>query len=816
MADYRTIYLISTTISAGYLKDLRDNISTDLYDELFLNEYTSFNHEVLPVDQSILILDVSSGGIKSINKFYKLIKESSAYVILFLMDNSSESSLSQLIELSHSGIIYSPFDSSKISFIIQSSLYRFNSFRRVENKLNLHIGECRENDKKLKEFDSIFQIYRLVDHEKDIDSLLRQAVPVISKAFHSRMSIRVSFNEQIYQTENFKVSSRKLSDVLINQEGFSGILEMYVKDEDLEKFSITIEELNIFSTIRSLLSKALEGHVFEEISRVNYEYSIIIYHLFRAFTNNKYSNIRELFNEAIGKIGDFLQPNSCFIITYQDIHMQKTNIYSTNPISISVKNEIETMLLSIFNRSLENVDDKAQFIERNGSSYIIIPFFKKNKISGFCILSYREEKKLTPFFNINSFNMLSEYLSLSLTSVENLDSIKSFQQAIEQSPSSIVITDLKGIITYVNPHFEKVTGYSLSEIKGQKPRILKSDLYERSFYQELWDQISSGNLWHGKFKNKCKDGSIIWESASISPMHNSAGKMFGYIAINEDITQQVKNEDHLKQINEKLISAQSSLVNEEKLASIGRLAAGVAHELNNPIGFINSNFRSIKRYISKFKELLEHEDFVISDKLKELYQVDFILEDLFEILDESDEGFGRIINIINSLRSFSRIDEDHKASFVNLNDLIKTTLVVARNEIKYSANLHLEYGDIPSVYCIAGEINQVLLNIIVNAAQAVKEENNKNLGNIYICTETDGKYVTCRIKDDGPGISDDDKQKIFDPFYTTKAVGKGTGLGLSISYDIIVTKHKGSLSILDAAEGGAEFVVTIPIGEENE
>jgi PAS domain S-box-containing protein len=412
--------------------------------------------------------------------------------------------------------------------------------------------------------------------------------------------------------------------------------------------------------------------------------------------------------------------------------------------------------------------------------------------------------------------MISEYLSLACTSLDNLNSIKSYKQAIEQSPSSILITDLKGYIRYVNPHFEKVTGYSLSEVRGKTPRILKSGLQDESFYKQLWERISSGDSWHGTFQNKCKDGSIIWEAASISPIFNNAGKMFAYIGIKEDITKRVVDEERLKSMNEKLISTQSTLVKEEKLASIGRLAAGVAHELNNPIGFINSNFRSLKRYITKFKELFEEKDFNLSEELKELYQVDYIFEDIFDILNESDDGFSRIINIVNSLRSFSRIDESKNLLFVNLNELIETTLVVARNEIKYSANIHLALGEIPSVNCVVGEINQVLLNLIVNASQAVASLEKEELGNIYISTETDGQSVICRIEDDGPGISDEDKLKIFDPFYTTKPVGKGTGLGLSISYDIIVNKHKGSISLSKSAYGGAGFIITLPLGEQHD
>ncbi len=196
-------------------------------------------------------------------------------------------------------------------------------------------------------------------------------------------------------------------------------------------------------------------------------------------------------------------------------------------------------------------------------------------------------------------------------------------------------------------------------------------------------------------------------------------------------------------------------------------------------------------------------------------KIDFIMKDMDELLQESYDGFERVINIVNSLRSFSRIDQLKSFVPYDLNDAIKTTLTIARNEIKYSADVECNYGAIPGTMCNSSEINQVILNLLINASQAIKDSGLQGRGKISIKTYQKENNICCEIRDTGPGIPDEVIGNIFDPFFTTKPVGEGTGLGLNISYDIIVKKHNGVLIASNYKNGGAVFTFKLPIITEN-
>ncbi|MCK5172313.1 MAG: histidine kinase, partial [Planctomycetes bacterium] len=289
----------------------------------------------------------------------------------------------------------------------------------------------------------------------------------------------------------------------------------------------------------------------------------------------------------------------------------------------------------------------------------------------------------------------------------------------------------------------------------------------------------------------------------------------------------------LEETNKEIKEVQSQVVQNEKLASIGQLAAGVAHEMNNPVGFVASNFETLENYVNKFKSIMDMYSDLMgqietsgeaelkkkADDIKESrddMKMDFILEDIQELFSDSKEGLGRITGIIQNLRDFSRIDQANDISEYGLNDGIETTLVVARNELKYNCNVKTEFSELPYIFCNSGQINQVLLNILVNAAQAIKSRERKGNGTITIRTYATETQVVCEISDDGLGIPPDKISKIFDPFFTTKPVGKGTGLGLSVSHDIIVNKHKGKILVDSTVGKGTIFTIKLPIKWENQ
>lgn len=309
--------------------------------------------------------------------------------------------------------------------------------------------------------------------------------------------------------------------------------------------------------------------------------------------------------------------------------------------------------------------------------------------------------------------------------------------------------------------------------------------------------------------------------------------------LNREITERRKAEENvrhayedLEKANQELKEMQSQLVQSEKLSSIGQLAAGVAHEMNTPVGFVASNFETLENYMGKFQELLQMYDelfekietsdkAVLLDRVDAIsksrneMKIDFIMEDLSVLFNDSREGIDRVTRIVQNLRDFSRIDQPENFDIYNINDGIKTTLVVAQNEIKNDADVEMELSEVPDIICNTGQINQVLLNIIMNATQAIKSQERNDKGTITIRTYTMDGDVVCEISDDGPGIEPDWLDKIFDPFFTTKPIGQGTGLGLSISYDIIVNKHKGILLVDNSVGNGTKFTIKLSINKKS-
>ena len=273
----------------------------------------------------------------------------------------------------------------------------------------------------------------------------------------------------------------------------------------------------------------------------------------------------------------------------------------------------------------------------------------------------------------------------------------------------------------------------------------------------------------------------------------------------------------LTELNEKLSRAQAQLLQSEKLASIGQLAAGVAHEINNPISFVFSNFGTLQTYISDLLRVLfsyEQAERFITDadalrriaSLREQVDLDFVVSDVRILMAESREGIERVRKIVADLKDFSRVDSHQDWQWTNLHHGIDSTLNIVNNEVKYKADIVKEYGDIPDVECLPSQINQVIMNLVVNGAQAIQGPR----GRITIRSGTDGDHVWIEIADTGCGIPPAIRSRIFYPFFTTKPIGTGTGLGLSLSYGII-QKHGGRIEV-DSEEGaGTTFRIHLPV-----
>ena len=270
-------------------------------------------------------------------------------------------------------------------------------------------------------------------------------------------------------------------------------------------------------------------------------------------------------------------------------------------------------------------------------------------------------------------------------------------------------------------------------------------------------------------------------------------------------------QDELTALLKKVEEAQQQLLQSEKMAAIGQLAAGVAHEINNPTGFVNSNLGTLKTYSAQMLKLLDtYEKLGIKgeqsaiDAARAEADIDFLREDLPALLEESQEGLSRVTRIVQDLKDFAHVDQSGYQR-ADLNAAMESTLNVVWSELKYKAEVLRELGDIPEIDCVPAQINQVFMNLLVNAAQAIE-----TTGRITVRSGFENEHVWFEVADTGKGMPEEVKKRIFEPFYTTKPVGKSTGLGLSISYDIIVKKHGGRIDVASEPEHGTCFRLWLP------
>ncbi len=442
------------------------------------------------------------------------------------------------------------------------------------------------------------------------------------------------------------------------------------------------------------------------------------------------------------------------------------------------------------------------------------------------------------------------------TAQANLDGV------INNSTAAICLKDRQGRYLMVNEQFVTLFGLQQTQILGRSD----IDLFgkEAAAHFTLNDQLVLDSGESGEFEEvHPHEDNIHTFIASKFPLRDGTQNIVGVGAILTDITSRIQVEQELQQayalmerrveertgalsktlvqmereiderilaqnalehekaeqkaLIEKLEEAQNQLLQAEKMAAIGQLAAGVAHEINNPVGYINSNLGSLSRYLNDIEELLQiyqsHEDSLDEQarlelgKLKQGMDFEFMLEDLGSLLAESKEGVERVSKIVKDLKDFSHIDSG-EWEMADLKQCMDSTLNVVWNELKYKCEVVREYGEQPEVRCLASQINQVFMNLLVNAAHAIKER-----GTVTIrsgCGDDDDHMVWIEVEDTGCGMTEVQQKRVFEPFFTTKPVGKGTGLGLSLSYGII-EKHQGRIDLFSKPGQGTRFRIWLPV-----
>ncbi len=377
----------------------------------------------------------------------------------------------------------------------------------------------------------------------------------------------------------------------------------------------------------------------------------------------------------------------------------------------------------------------------------------------------------------------------------------------------IVLTDTEGKIRRCNRTLKEVTGKPYEDILN---RDLLTLLIEHGFDA---DSLSGQDI---EIYYRPADRWFILNSYPFKEKEDVSGAVIRLY----DITERKRASGELAQKNQELEKAydllkdsQAKILHQEKMASIGQLAAGVAHEINNPVGFINSNLGTLQKYVGRLGEFIETQATVIASmqdgqkdqeglhaKRKQL-KIDHILPDIKELIRESMDGTDRVKKIVQDLKNFAHTDKAEN-TMANINSGLESTINIIWNELKYKVTLKKEYGDIPHTMCNPGQLNQVFMNLLINAVHAID-----NHGEITVKTWFDSGLILVSISDTGRGIAADMINRIFEPFFTTKKVGEGTGLGLSIVYDI-VKKHKGEITVASEVGKGTTFTVKIPVVEE--
>ena len=360
-----------------------------------------------------------------------------------------------------------------------------------------------------------------------------------------------------------------------------------------------------------------------------------------------------------------------------------------------------------------------------------------------------------------------------------------------------------------------------SVLQGGEPLLINGDLREDNRFAHLPATVSarrarSALCWPLKVDGHCIGVVSINRPAGEEPFNADSlargGEVVALLALavdnwrtHDDLQARVAHlramNEEVQAVNRRLAETQHQLLQSEKMASIGQLAAGVAHEINNPIGYVSSNLSTLSGYVKDLFSLLGPSAAAAAGSGVD---VEFLREDTVALLGECDEGLSRVKKIVQDLKDFSRVDQAEAWADADLVDCLTSTLNIVHNEIKYKAVVVKELQPLPAVPCIASQINQVFLNLLVNAGQAIERD-----GRITLRSGHDAAEVWLEVQDNGCGIPGDQLDRIFDPFFTTKPVGQGTGLGLSLSYSIL-RKHHGRVEVRSEVGAGTCFRVVLP------
>lgn len=365
-----------------------------------------------------------------------------------------------------------------------------------------------------------------------------------------------------------------------------------------------------------------------------------------------------------------------------------------------------------------------------------------------------------------------------------------YAYVVENAPVSVIITDANGLIEFVNPKFEEVSGYHSHEVIGKNPRIISSGEKHIDEYSQLWNTILAGGQWTGEFHNRRKNGELYWENAVIKGVEDEQGNIIHFIAIKEDITE-------VKEARKKLEQERLKLIQQSKMAEIGLMASGILHEVGNPIAAIRGLICDIKESCSSESENLSLNKMVS--------------QQLDQVLNEVD----RITGITMDISEFS-YSRHSRAELLDINNLINTTCRLVQYDSRWSQiDLRIVLdGHLPPVYGVKDHMVQVLINLLSNSAHAV-EQVKERASVVHVSTYFDDDNIFISIKDNGCGIEKENLSRIFDTFFSSKAPGEGSGLGLAMCKTLIDDQY-GDISIFSQHGIRTEVCVSLPLKSDFE
>lgn len=486
-------------------------------------------------------------------------------------------------------------------------------------------------------------------------------------------------------------------------------------------------------------------------------------------------------------------------------------------------------------------------------SVFALPIIQQGKLIG---ILYLQNTLIVGAFTsdrIQLLNLLCTQTAISLENARLYQQLQNHTQQLEQSLEKLQLSEARyrylttatsQIIWLASPqgenletvHWRAYTGQSEEEVKGTGwLNALHPDDIKHT--NQVWlNAVKAKSLYLTEYRIRGADGIYRYFAVRGVPLLGEDGNVREWIGTCTDIDARKKAEDKLRQKSQELEKTlqelqvmQLQIVQNEKMSALGNLVAGVAHEINNPIGFLAGNIQPALDYIQDLFGLLDlyQEKFPdpgaeIEDEI-ETIDLDYVREDLPKLIQSMQTGVDRIRNITNSLRTFSRADRDYKVPF-NLHEGIDSTLLILKHRLKANDTrpaiaVTTNYGEFPNVECFPGQINQVFMNLLANAIDALEEANQgrtlteiqANPNQIKISTKQEGNYVIVQIQDNGIGMLEEVKQRIFDHLFTTKAVGKGTGLGLAIARQIVEEVHGGQIKVSSTLGQGTEFIVMLPL-----